>query len=127
MGRTAAAALAAVVTRGAIVERLREDRETDRDAADVQALRCLLDQQLVAARLRRRLENAVWVVRQAFVRSEQADVAIDAVVVRLEIVVGDRPVVAETIEALAPEVVGTEAQRDAAPVIGAPAEHACAK
>ena len=125
--RAAASALAAVVTGRPIVQRLRQDREPDRNAPDVQALRGLLDQQLVAARLRRRLEDAVRIVGQPFIRSEQADVAIDAVVVRLEVVVADRPVVAEAVEALAPEVVRPEAQRDAAPVIGAAAEHARAE
>src|SRR4029079_17923010 len=36
----------------------------------------------------------------------------------------DRPIVAQTVEALAHEVVGTEAKRDAAPVVRAAAEHA---
>ena len=95
------------------VQRLGQDRETIGDAPNIQALGSFLDQQLVAARLRRRLENAVRIVRQPFIRSEEADVSIDAVVVRLEVVVGDRPVVAETIEALAPEIVRTEPQRSA--------------
>ena len=127
MRRAAAAALAAVMTGGATVQRLRQDREAIGDAADVQALGGFLDQQLVAARLRRRLENAVRIVRQSFIRSEEADVSVDAVVVRLEVVVGDRPVVAETVEALALEIVRPEAKRDAAPVIGAAAEHARAE
>ena len=91
---------------------------------DVQLVGRLLDQQLVAARLRRRLEDAVRLVAQSFVAAEEADEVIDAVVVRLDVVVADRPVVAEAVEALAPEVVGAEAQRDAAPVIRAAAEHA---
>ena len=49
------------------------------------------------------------------------------VVVRLDVVVGDRPVVAEAVDALAAEVVGAEAQRDAAPVVRAAAEHAAAE
>ena len=87
----------------------------------------LLDEQLVAARPRRRQEDAVGLVGQALDRSEDADEPIDAVVVRLQVVVADRPVVAEAVEAAAPEVVGAEAQRDAAPVVGAAAEHARAE
>ena len=127
MRGTAAPALAAVMTRRPAVQRLRQDREPDRDAPDVQALRGLLDQQLVAARLRRRLEDAVRIVGQPFIRSEEADVSVDAVVVGLEVVVGDRPVVAEAVEALASEIVRPEAERNAAPVIGAAAEHARAE
>src|SRR3990170_1553886 len=101
MRRAGAPALAAVMTRRPAVERLRQDREADGNATDVQALRGLLDQQLVAARLRWRLEDAVRIVGQPLIRSEEADVAVDAVVVRLEIVVGDRPVVGEAGQALA--------------------------
>src|SRR5687768_2909929 len=111
------------MTGGPAVQRLRENRETDRNAPDAETLRGLLDQQLVAARLRRRLEDAVRIVWQPFIRSEQADVAVDAVVVRLEVVVADRPVVAKPVETPAAKIVGAKAQRNAAPVIGAAAEH----
>ena len=123
MLRAAAAALAAVVARHPAVERLREDRQPAGDARDLQLVGGLLDEQLVAARLGRRQEDAVGIVRQALVAAEDADERVDPVVVRLHVLVGDRPVVAETVEALAPEVVGTEAQRDAAPVVRAAAEH----
>src|SRR6185503_7703683 len=43
---------------------------------------------------------------------------------RLDVLVGDRPVVAESVDALAAKIVGPEAKRDAPPVIGAAAEHA---
>ena len=125
--RAAAAALAAVVARGPAVQRLREDRQAVRDARDVQLVGRLLDQQLVAARLRRRLEDAVGLVRDAFHRSEDPDEAIELVVVRLDLVVGDRPVVADAVEAAALEVVRAPAQRDAPPVVGAAAEHPPAK
>src|SRR5687767_9458223 len=91
-----------------IVQGLRQDRQADWNAADVQPLRGLLDHQFVAARLRRRLKDPVGIVWQSLVRSEEPDVAIDAVVVRLEVVVADRPVVAEAVEALAPEIVRPE-------------------
>src|SRR4030095_7997420 len=127
MGGAAAAALAAVMARRPAVQRLGQDREPDGNAPDVQALGGLLDQQLVATRLGRRLEDTVRIVGQSFVRSEEADVPVDAVVVGLEVVVGDRPVVTEAVEALAAEVVRTEAKGNAAPVIGAAAQHARAE
>src|SRR5690606_16729755 len=57
------------------------------------------------------------------VGAEDADQVIDLVVERLEVVVADRPVLAEAVAALALEVPGAEAQRDAAPVIGPAADH----
>src|SRR6188472_2463892 len=124
MRRTGAPALAAVMTGRPAVQRLGQDRETIGDAPNIQALGSFLDQQLVAARLRRRLKDPIRIVRQSFVRPEQANVAIDAVVVGLEVFVGDRPVIAKTVETLAPEIIRTKAQRNAAPVIGAAAQHA---
>src|SRR2546427_12287017 len=44
--------------------------------------------------------------------------------VRLHVVIADRPVVPQPVEALVPEVPGPEAQRDPAPVVRAPADHA---
>ena len=85
--RARPAALPAVVARGPAVERLRENRQPVGDDLDAQALGRVLDQQLVAARLGRRLKDAVGIVRQAFLRSENADERIDLVVVRLQIVV----------------------------------------
>ena len=125
--RAPAAALAAVVALRAAVEGLREDRQPRRDARDVQPLGRLLDRQLVAARLRRRHEDAVRLVRQVAlgreVRAEDADEPIELVVVRLQVVVRDRPVVAEAVHALPAEVVRSPAQRDPAPVVRAAAEH----
>src|SRR5690242_7528092 len=63
-------------------------------------------------------------IRQVLAAAEDADALVHAVVGGGDIVVGDRPVVAQAVTALAPEVVGAEAERDPAPVIGAAAEHA---
>src|SRR5688572_28720030 len=115
------------MTGGAAVQRLRQNREPDRDTPDVETLRCLLDEQLVAPRLRRRLKDPIRIIGQPFIRPEQPDVAIDAVVVGLEIVVGDRPVVAEAVKTLAAEIIGTEPQRDTSPMIRPAAEHSRAK
>ena len=128
MRRAAASALAAVVARRPAVVVLRQDREARRHARDVELLLRPLNQQLVAARLGRRQKDAVGLVGELRqVRAEDADQLVDLVVVRLDVIVGDRPVVAEAIEALAAEVIRAESQRDAPPVIGPPAEHARAE
>src|SRR5690606_26129134 len=87
VGLAAAVAVAAVVARGSSVERLRQDRETPRYTRDVQLVARLLHEQLVAAWLRRRLEYAVRIVRQAFPAAEDADQPIESIVVGRDVVV----------------------------------------
>ena len=122
--RAAAPALAAVVAGRAAIERPGQDRHPRRYARDLEPVAGLLDQPLVGARGGRRLEDAVGLVLQPFVAAEQADHLVELVVVRLDVVVGDGPVVAQPIAAAALEVPGAEAQGDAAPVVRAPSEHA---
>jgi len=76
----------------------------------VQPIGRLLDEQLVAARAWRRLEHPVRLVREALLAAEDPDEPVDLVVVRCDVVVGDRPVVAEAVPTLALEVVRPEAQ-----------------
>ena len=124
MGGAAASALAAIVARRAAVERLGQNRESRRHTGNVQPFGGLLDQQLIAARLRRRLKNAVRLVRHIRqVCTEDPDEPVDLVVVRFDVVVGDRPVVAEAVKSFPLKVVRTEPQRDAAPVVRPPAQH----
>src|SRR5215218_668392 len=127
MRRAAAPALAAVVALRAAIEGLRQDRESRRHARNVQALGGVLNRQLVAAGLRGRHEDAVRLVRQVAlggeVRPEDPDEAIELVVIRLEVLVCDRPVVAERVHALPAEVVRPPAKRDPAPVVRPAAEH----
>src|SRR5690606_39376880 len=66
------------------------------------------------------------VVRRSPATAEEADQRIDAVVIRCDVVVANAPVVAEAVDASATEVVRTETQRDATPVVRPSAEHACA-
>ena len=127
MRRAPASALSAVVARRPAVERLRENRQAIGDARDLQPVGGLLDQQFVAPRLRRRLKHTVGFVWNAFHRPEDPDQAIELVVIRLDVVVGHRPVIAETVEAAPLEIVGSHPQRDAAPVVRAPAEHPATK
>src|SRR6476659_1563394 len=111
------------MTRRTSVQRTREDRHPRRYARNLQALARLLDQQLVATRLRRGHEDAIRLVRQVLRRSENPDEPIELVVIRLQLVVADRPIVAEPIDAATAEVVRPEPQRNPAPVIRPSAEH----
>src|SRR5262245_50989136 len=63
-------------------------------------------------------------VAQPFVAAVQTDQLVAPIVVRLHVVIGDRPIVTQAVDALAPEVIGPESKRDAPPMIGASTEHA---
>src|SRR6266536_3484261 len=115
------------VAGGSAVERLRQDRQPVRDAGDLQLVGSLFDQQLVAARLRRRLKDSVRLVRDALHRAEDPDEAIELVVVRLDVVVNDWPVVADAVEAAPLEVVGSHPERNASPMVRAAPEHAASE
>src|SRR5690606_21629044 len=93
-----------------------------RDAGDLVLVGGALDHAFPAARRGGRMEVAVGVVLQPLVAAEDANQVVDVVVVRLEVVVGDGPVVAESVAGLSLEIVGAETERDASPVIG-PAPH----
>src|SRR5207244_2495022 len=84
----------------------------------------LLHEELVTTGPGRRQEDPVRLVREAFLRPEDPYQPVHPVVVRLHVVIADRPVVPQAVEALVPEVPGPEAQRDPAPVVRAPADHA---
>src|SRR5207244_5968816 len=73
------------------------------------------------------LKDAIGLVRNIFHRAEDPDQPVELVVIRLEVVVRNRPVVAESVEATPLEVVRSHAERDAAPMIRAPAEHPAAE
>ena len=108
---------------GAVVERASQDRQAGRDASHPGAGAGLLDEQLIAARARGREKHAVRIVGELFAGAEDPDQAIDGVVVGREVVVGDGPVVAQAVDRLAAEVIGSEAEGDPSPVVGAAAEH----
>ena len=120
----AAVALPAVVTGGPAVQGARENREPRRDTGDAQPVRRLLDQQLVAARLRRREEHSVRLVGEVFLAAEDPDQPVDLVVIGRDVGVRDGPIVAQPVAGFALEVVRTEAQRDPAPVVGSAPDHA---
>ena len=90
----------------------------------IPSLSAAFDQQFVAARLRRGQEEvAVRGVLDARLFAEDADELLDLVVVRRDVFVANRPVEAESVARLRLEVVRPHAQRDAAPMVGPPAEH----
>ena len=111
------------MTRRAAVERLRENRQPCRHTGDVEAPGCLLHQQLIAARPGRRQEDAVRGVGNVLGAPEHTHEPLELFVVRLHVVVANRPIVAEAVERLRLEVAGAEAQRNATPVIRAPPDH----
>ena len=122
--RAGAAALGAIVAGGAAVERLGQNREARRDAGNLELVADPLDDALVGARRGRGLEASVGRIFQAFLRAEDADQFLGLVVVGRKVVVGDGPVEALAVAAVGLEIVGAHAQRDAAVVIGAAAQHA---
>src|SRR5437762_4878095 len=119
----AAVALAAIMTAGTPIQWLGEYREPRWDARHAQLIGRLLDEELVAARLRRRLKDAIRLVRQILMAAEEADQPVDPIVVRCNLPIRDRPIVAESVPRLPLEIARAEAERDAPPVIGAAAEH----
>ena len=110
-----------------VVELFRKHGAMRRDDGNSELLRVLADQQLAGARLRRRQQHAGRGVRRvlhAVVVAVHADQHFDFVVVRRNVFVVDRPVDPEPVARVRLEIVRTVAQRDAAPVVGAAAEHA---
>src|SRR3954463_9910859 len=85
-------------------------------AGDVERVRCVLDHQLVAARLWRRQKISAWVVRKVVVVAEHSYEFVDPIVIRRDVLVPNRPVVAESVTAPRLEIVGSESERDASPV-----------
>ena len=123
----AASALPAVVARGAAVARHGRDRPTVGDRLDPQLRAGPLDEDVVRAERRRRVEDAVRRAADSLRRAGDADEALGLVVVRRHVGVGDRPVEPEAVSGLRLEVVIRHPQRDAAIVVRASAEHARAE
>src|SRR5690606_39221050 len=122
--RAAATALTAVMATGAAVVRAGDDRQPGRNACHVLTIGRPLDDVFPAAGLGRRQENAVGLIAEALIAAEDPDQAIAIIVERRDIVVADRPVIAQAVDRLVLEVVRPEAERHPAPVIGASAHPA---
>src|SRR5579863_656623 len=122
-----APALRAIVTSSSAIVRLSENSQPRGDACNVQLVAGLLDDSFGAAWLGRRQEDAVGGTGNILFAPEDADVRLDLVVVRSNVVVSERPVVAHAVVRADFEVNGSKAQGNASPVIGAPAHDARAK
>src|SRR5256714_11015992 len=108
------------------VQRTGENGEPRWNTRDVEAPGRLLHQKLVAARLGRRQEEAVRSIGKSLLAPKNPDQLFNAIVVRPNVIVRDRPVVAEAIGRFVSEVTRAEAERNAAPVVRPSADHACA-
>src|SRR5256885_6975961 len=106
------------------VQRTGENGEPRWNTRDVEAPGRLLHQKLVAARLGRRQEEAVRSIGKSLLAPKDPDQLFNAIVVRPNVIVRDRPVVAEAIGRFVSEVTRAEAQRNAAPVVRPSANHA---
>ena len=126
-GDASAAALRAVMAGSTAIVRLGQDRQPRRNAQDVQLVAGLLDDGFGAARLGRRQENSVRSAGNVFFRPEDSDVGLDFVVVRRDVFVAERPVVAHAVVRADLEIHRSHAQGDASPVIGASADNARAE
>src|SRR5207237_5909013 len=120
---TPAVALAAVVTRHPTVVLLCNDRETSGDAGDVQSIRGVLDHQLVTTRRRGWQKISARMIGKPVVVTEDSDQLVEPIVVRRQVRIPDWPIIAESVAALRLEIIGTEAKRDSAPMVGAATDH----
>ena len=103
-----------------------EHGAVNRDDGQAEFLGVFLREEFAGAGLRRREQTAVGRVGRVFetvVGAVNADEHLDLVVVGRDIVVADRPVEPETVARVGFEIVGPVTQGDAAPVVGAAAEH----
>ncbi len=119
-----APALRAIMAGGTPVDGARENRQARGDAGDLNLVASHLDHALVAARRGRRQKLSVGRILDAFLGSEDADQFFGFVVVGRQLFVGDGPIEALAIAAVGLEIVRPHAQRDAAVMVGAAAQHA---
>src|SRR5581483_12495919 len=128
MRRTAALAMAAVMTGGAAIVFLREDRRApDGDAAFGPALLDgALQQALAADHLHGGQETAIGQLRQVFISAADADERFDLIIVRSQLFITDRPVIAVTVMARRLEIIIRQSITLAAPHNRAPADLATA-
>src|SRR5215475_8048821 len=75
------------------------------------------------ARRRWGLKNSIRRAANALLGSGDADEAFDLVVIRSQVIVGDRPVGADTVASIGLEVIIGEAQRNAAVMVGPASEN----
>src|ERR1019366_7069354 len=118
-GDASPTALPAIVARGAPVDRFGDNGEARGNAKNIEMVASLLDDGFTAARRGRWQEYAVRGTGDIFFAAEDSDVGLNFVVIGSQVFVGDGPVIAHAIVGAAFEIYRSEAQSDAAPVIGA--------
>ncbi len=101
-----------------------QDGQPRRNAGNAKLLAGLLHHQFITARFGRRQELAVRQVLNILDRPENADQFLHLVVIRRHVFVTDRPVKPLAVPRIGLKVIGPEAQRDAAPAVGTPSQHA---
>jgi len=125
MGHAAALARAAVMARTAASERASEVRRARRHGNATEfRFEAIAEERFLAGEWHGRLELTVRKMIQTFFRTADADVFFDKIVIRFNILVAERPVFAETVVRSGFEVKFAEAERDAAPDVGAATRHA---
>src|SRR5688500_11555973 len=72
-----------------------------------------------------RKEKSIRIIIQTFIGAEYANQLIYTVIKWLYILIANRPVIAETINAFSFKIFRTEAKRYSSPVIGTTAQHSC--
>src|SRR5215468_2553130 len=109
-----------------MIERLRQNRQMRWDDRNVQSGTAFFYEQLVSAWFGWQKKNSVRRIRrvfEAFVAAINADESLDFVIVRREIFIAVRPVNSEAITTAWFEIVWSHPECNAAPMIGAPAQH----
>src|SRR5664279_817792 len=72
-----------------------------------------------------RKKYTVRIIEQSFIGSEYAQHTVNLVVIGLHILISDRPVISQSVEAFSFKIKGAKTQRNPSPVIGSSAEHTC--
>ena len=98
-----------------------------RQVNDIQLVADFLYINVSTPRSRRRHEDTVRRAGNIFLRTVDADIRLNLVVVRRDVFVAERPVVAHAVYRANFEIHVSEAQSDSSPVVGAPANDARAE
>src|SRR5262249_24412796 len=114
--------LAAVVASSPAVERLGENRDTRRNASDIEPVAGFFDGEFGTARLGRREKDTVRSAANVCSGAEDADVGFGLVVIRGEIFVGDGPCAAGAVAREGLEIDGGEGGGEPPQMVGAAAD-----
>ena len=122
IARPSAVALAAILV---VLDAIGGDARAIRREHAAHRRQLLSQRHLAGVELRGALEEAVGQMRQILLVAGDAEVAVDAVVIRLDVLVGDRPILAIAVMRLRLEVVVGQTQCETSPDVRLAAERAC--